>query len=248
MKFTLVAALASIMAIADARARIPNIFSAGISSTQSERVSAIKERIATEGKLSPKEYEYSALIDHFTNHGAGSDTYQMRYLVDDTYFDKDNGPIIFYAGNEGDVYTFFDNSGFMTTTLAEKFGALVVFGEHRYFGTSMPFGDNSFDKDNLKYLTVEQAMMDYVEFMIDYKKTNGLEDRAVIVGGGSYGGMLSAWLRMKYPHVFQGALAASAPILFFEGYVSPNAYDDIATNDFRKADAECPDMIKAGFE
>ena len=155
MKFTLVAALASIMAIADARARIPNIFSAGISSTQSERVSAIKERIATEGKLSPKEYEYSALIDHFTNHGAGSDTYQMRYLVDDTYFDKDNGPIIFYAGNEGDVYTFFDNSGFMTTTLAEKFGALVVFGEHRYFGTSMPFGDDSFDKDNLKYLTVE---------------------------------------------------------------------------------------------
>jgi len=172
----------------------------------------------------------------------------MRYLVDDTYFDKENGPILFYAGNEGDVWTFFDNSGFMTTTLAEKFGALVVFGEHRYFGTSMPFGDESFNKDNLAYLTVEQAMMDYVEFMTDYKKTNGLEDRAVIVGGGSYGGMLSAWLRMKYPHVFQGALAASAPILFFDGYVDPNAYDDIATSDYRKADEQCPDMIKAGFE
>ena len=48
--------------------------------------------------------------------------------------------------------------------------------------------------------------------------------------------MLSAWLRMKFPHVFQGALAASAPILFFDGYVSPNAYDDIATDDYRKAD------------
>ena len=45
-------------------------------------------------------------------------------------------------------------------------------------------------------------MMDYVEFMLDYKYMSGLEDRAVIVGGGSYGGMLSAWLRMKYPHVF----------------------------------------------
>jgi len=106
----------------------------------------------------------------------------------------------------------------------------------------MPFGDESFDKDNLKYLTVEQAMEDYVEFMYDYKRTNELMDRAVIVGGGSYGGMLSAWLRMKYPHVFQGALAASAPILFFDGYVSPDAYDDIATDDYRKAGGQaCPD-------
>ena len=172
----------------------------------------------------------------------------MRYLVDETYFNKDTGPIIFYAGNEGDVYTFFDNSGFMTTTLAEEFGALVVFGEHRYYGTSMPFGDDTFERENLKYLSVEQAQMDYVEFMINFKKEQGLEDRAVIVGGGSYGGMLSAWLRMKYPHVFQGALAASAPILFFDGYVSPNAYDDIATSDFAKADAQCPVNIKAGFE
>jgi hypothetical protein len=38
----------------------------------------------------------------------------------------------------------------------------VVFGEHRYFGLSMPFGDNSFDRENLVYLTVEQAMMDFV--------------------------------------------------------------------------------------
>lgn len=196
----------------------------------------IKAKIATEGKLNPQEYYYDATIDHFTNHGAGSETYKMRYLVDDTYFDKENGPIIFYAGNEGDVWTFFDNSGFMTTTLAEQFGALVVFGEHRYFGTSMPYGDASFDKDHLNMLTVEQAMMDYVEFMLDFKTEKGLQDRAVIVGGGSYGGMLSAWLRMKYPHVFQGALAASAPILFFDGYVSPNAYDDIATADYQKAD------------
>jgi dipeptidyl-peptidase-2 len=43
----------------------------------------------------------------------------MRYLVDRTYFNEENGPIIFYAGNEGDVWTFWDNSGFMTTTLAK---------------------------------------------------------------------------------------------------------------------------------
>jgi len=140
-----------------------------ISQTTDQRIRNIKSKIATESNLSPQELYYDATIDHFTNHGAGSATYKMRYLVDDTYFNEETGPIIFYAGNEGDVWTFFDNSGFMTTTLAEQFGALVVFGEHRYYGTSMPFGDESFDRDNLKYLTVEQAMNDYSEFMIDFK-------------------------------------------------------------------------------
>jgi Serine carboxypeptidase S28 len=68
----------------------------------------------------------------------------MRYLIDRTYFDQTNGPIIFYAGNEGDIWTFWDNFGFMRNTLAKEFGALVVFGEHRYYGESMPFGDQSF--------------------------------------------------------------------------------------------------------
>ena len=93
----------------------------------------------------------------------------MRYLVDKTYFKPESGPILFYAGNEGDVWTFWDNSGFMTTTLAQEFGALVIFGEHRYFGESMPFGDASYDRKNLTFLTAEQAMYDYVELIRDVK-------------------------------------------------------------------------------
>lgn len=58
---------------------------------------------------------------------------------------------------------------------------------------------------NTKYLTVEQAMMDYViliqEIRYNYTATDGPE-LACIVGGGSYGGMLAAWLRMKYPSTF----------------------------------------------
>ena len=104
-------------------------------------------------------------IDHFTSHGADSPTYPMRYLVDRTYFNAETGPILFYAGNEGDVWSFFDNSGFMTKTLAERFGALVVFGEHRYFGESMPYGAASFEKQNLTMLSVEQAMWDYVDLI-----------------------------------------------------------------------------------
>ena len=128
---------------------------------------------------------------------------------------------------------------------------MTIWGEHRYFGKSMPYGDDSFKKENLDMLTVEAAMNDYVDLIKTIKETEGLQDRAVIVGGGSYGGMLSAWLRMKYPQWFQGALAASAPILFFDGYVTPDAYDIIATGSYAassKGETDCSDLISDGFD
>lgn len=42
-------------------------------------------------------------------------------------------------------------------------------------------------------------MLDYVDLIQYLKSSEGLEDRAVIVVGGSYGGMLATWLRIKYP-------------------------------------------------
>lgn len=102
----------------------------------------------------------------------------------------------------------------MTTTLAKEWGALVVLGEHRYFGQSWPVEEETaLEAGNNRYLTVENTMMDYVELVKYIKVQYKAQDKAVITFGGSYGGMLSAWLRMKYPHVFQGAMAASAPIL-----------------------------------
>merc|ERR1740121_1331262 len=70
---------------------------------------------------------------------------------------------------------------------------------------------------HLQYLTMEQAMADYAALIRDVTARWDTADSAVIGFGGSYGGMLSAWLRMKYPQTLHGAISGSAPILAFKG-------------------------------
>ena len=100
----------------------------------------------------PLQKTYQTKLDHYSL--AGDTTFQARYIIDDQYWvasEQDSSaarPILFYCGNEGDIWGFYENSGFITETLAKKWGGLVVFAEHRYFGQSMPFGKASLDKGN----------------------------------------------------------------------------------------------------
>jgi lysosomal Pro-X carboxypeptidase len=80
---------------------------------------------------------------------------------------------------------------------------LVIYGEHRYFGESWPVEKSTaFEPENNIYLTVEQAMADYVQLIKFIRKDKNMGDRACIVFGGSYGGMLAGWLRQKFPQTF----------------------------------------------
>lgn len=187
--------------------------------------------------------------------------WQQKILVSTAHFNKDDktAPVFFYAGNEGAIENFFTNSGFVTETLAKEFGAAVIFAEHRFFGDSMPGGSVEAAKmpEVYKYLTTEQAQQDYVN-LINYMKNPAKDDinavnfqkldlakRPIIVVGGSYGGMLAAWLRMKYPHIFAGALASSAPLMFSPETVSPYAFNEAITNQYKAQNLLCPTFIKA---
>ena len=170
-----------------------------------------------------KLFWYDNLIDHFS-WSLGDKTFEQRVFVCDKYWRQDNGvdgtrgPIFFYTGNEADVTLYLNATGFMWEN-APEVGALLVFAEHRYYGESKPFGAD--DMSNLQYLTSEQALADYAD-LIEYLKTDfGAVKSPVIAFGGSYGGMLSSWFRMKYPHVVDGAFAASAPIWSFLGEYPP---------------------------
>ncbi|KAJ7379589.1 Dipeptidyl peptidase 2 [Desmophyllum pertusum] len=147
-------------------------------------------------------------LDHFNF--VQVETFKQRYIYTDQYWNG-NGPIFFYTGNEGPIPGFWDNSGFVFEA-AEKFNALVIFGEHRYYGESMPFGSSSFDHDKVGYLTVEQALADFAVLVTGLKIQFKATQSKVVAFGGSYGGMLSAYMRFKYPNVIDVALAASAPI------------------------------------
>ncbi len=59
--------------------------------------------------------------------------------------------------------------------------------EHRYFGLSLPFGNESYTTENLQYFTLENVMADAVTFMdIVKKNVTGAEASKVIVVGGAY--------------------------------------------------------------
>uniref|UniRef100_A0A914UMN4 Lysosomal Pro-X carboxypeptidase n=1 Tax=Plectus sambesii TaxID=2011161 RepID=A0A914UMN4_9BILA len=142
-------------------------------------------------------------IDHFAY--TDSRTFKLRYLINlDNY--KPGGPIFFYTGNEGPIDGFANNTG-LVWDLSLKFKAAVVFAEHRFYGETLPFGNNSYTNvSNLGYLSSEQALADYA-VLIGYLKSTVIPNAAnapVIAFGGSYGGMLAAWFRIKYPHVVVG--------------------------------------------
>mmetsp|Transcript_8280 Transcript_8280/g.34770 ORF Transcript_8280/g.34770 Transcript_8280/m.34770 type:complete len:540 (+) Transcript_8280:65-1684(+) len=201
---------------------------------------------------------FTQTIDHFgfTEPPGGSYTYQQRYYVCDDYWRRansthGNGPIFFYTGNEADVTLYINNTGLMWQT-APEFGALLIFAEHRYYGQSLPFGADS--NDHLEYLSSEQALADYAEMIYTLKKVWDCEDSAVIGFGGSYGGMLASWMRMKYPSALDGAIAASAPIMAFAGenpQTREEAYYRIVTRDatpIAQASEMCTTNVQSSWD
>ncbi|KAI3989122.1 hypothetical protein MKX01_033158 [Papaver californicum] len=154
---------------------------------------------------------FNQTLDHFSpiNHVR----FQQRYYEFLDYFRAPDGPIFLKICGESSCNGITND---YLSVLAKKFGAAIVTLEHRYYGKSSPF--NTLSTENLKYLSSKQALFDLAVFRQFYqeslnKKLNRSKtDNPWIVFGVSYSGALSAWFRLKFPHLTCGSLASSAVV------------------------------------
>jgi hypothetical protein len=143
-------------------------------------------------------------------------------------------------GGEGPASPIDVGGHFILNEYAQRFNALVLSIEHRFYGKSVPTRDLS--NANLRFLNSEQAyhlppephtrciphipslfvaracaavrrLADFAVFRQYISEKLALPKTTKWVAfGGSYSGALSAWFRLKYPHLVDGSLATSAPI------------------------------------
>ncbi|XP_078447905.1 putative serine protease EDA2 isoform X2 [Wolffia australiana] len=161
--------------------------------------------------LTTEERWFNQTLDHF----APSDHrhFRQRYFEYLGYVEDPQAPIFLIIGGEGTSRGISNN---YIAVLAKKFGAAIVSLEHRYYGKSSPFELHT--TENLRYLSSKQALSDlavfhhYYQELVNTRYNRSGVENPWFVFGGSYSGALSAWFRLKFPHLTCGSLASSAVV------------------------------------
>ncbi|XP_052181871.1 uncharacterized protein LOC127794661 [Diospyros lotus] len=234
------------------------LFSTSVSSSPHKipKLSPLLETILAStkpGSLSDdfKTFFYNQTLDHFNYRPESYAIFQQRYVINFKHWGGANtsSPILAYLGAEAPLDGDLTGVGFLTEN-APRFNALQVYIEHRYYGKSIPFGtlEEALKNASLRgYFNSAQAIADYAELLLYLKKNLTAQHSPVIVVGGSYGGMLASWFRLKYPHIALGALASSAPILYFDHITPQNGYYSIVTKDFKEESESCYRAIRESW-
>eukprot|EP00746_Dinoflagellata_sp_MGD_P008548 gnl/MRDRNA2_/MRDRNA2_117124_c0_seq1.p1 gnl/MRDRNA2_/MRDRNA2_117124_c0~~gnl/MRDRNA2_/MRDRNA2_117124_c0_seq1.p1 ORF type:complete len:612 (+),score=81.37 gnl/MRDRNA2_/MRDRNA2_117124_c0_seq1:118-1953(+) len=210
-----------------------------LSEDRDAEVDAISQRDTHEFEI----LHYNQTLDHFNRQNDG--TFSQRYFVLSAYYKGHGSPIFAYCGGEqGDLYQEWDRYGFVLE-LAKDVGALVIYMEHRFFGYSAPFGDQSFARGphRLGLLSVEQSIEDYATILREYKHGGH-----ILTFGGSLSGSLAALMRVRYPALVDMAYASSAPVMGYSGFADQYAWRARVTENWARYGGEdCPQLVRNGF-
>ncbi|KAK5579541.1 hypothetical protein RB653_009225 [Dictyostelium firmibasis] len=167
---------------------------------------------------------FTQTLDHFNFQN--NQTFQQKYYVNDQYYNYQNGgPIILYINGEGPVSSPPYSSDDAVVIYAQALNCMIVTLEHRFYGESSPFSELTVE--NLQYLSHQQALEDLATFIVSYQ--NQLKNAGHIVTiGGSYSGALSAWFRIKYPHITVGSIASSGVVHAILDFTAFDSYLTVA--------------------
>lgn len=100
--------------------------------------------------------------------------------------------------------------------------------------------------ENLRYLSVDQALADLAYFIVEIKKEPGKENSPVVLVGGSYAATMVTWFKQKYPDLAVGAWASSAPLFAKADFVE---YKEIVGAAIREVGGEkCYDLVKNAID
>lgn len=187
-------------------------------------------------------------LDHFDlEDGKTPMTYQQRYYVNEEYWKKPDGPVFIFIGGEGELSPYNMMEGH-TVEMAQNFGALLFGVEHRFYGESI--NKDGLKMDQMQYLNSQQALADLAAFHgFASNKYQLTSKNTWVCFGGSYPGALSAWFRLKYPHLVYASVASSAPV---RAQVNFEGYNEVVVaslgNPIVGGSKECTGNISAAFQ
>jgi pimeloyl-ACP methyl ester carboxylesterase len=189
---------------------------------------------------------FSQLLNHSS---PSSSTFHQRHQFYDLRPHSPGDAVLFYAGpeNAANAYT-------MSCTALLQFAQQVnasgiIAAEHRFFGASWP---DNVTKDNyrwvMSHLTLDNILADYAAIISSFTRQGGHYDSGrVIVFGGSYGGFLSAMMRIKHPDVVFAAVASASPVHLTGSGVDTGLWYDSVAEIFSQQDGQCARAVASVF-
>lgn len=157
------------------------------------------------------QYNFTMPLDHFPDNPRyappSNATFQQYYWIDDKSYIP-GGPIIVWTIGEDSSYDLTNiNPGLFQDVLNATNGLLLIWPQRYYSGGNI-VPDYVFTTENLRFHSTEQAMADLAYFsrriqFPGHENANLTSPGTPwILIGGSYGGVISAFSRIQYPHLF----------------------------------------------
>ncbi|PMD15664.1 putative serine peptidase, partial [Hyaloscypha hepaticicola] len=164
---------------------------------------------------------FDQLIDH---NDPALGTFSQRYWWSTQFYGPPGSPVILFTPGEEPALDDYGRSYYLgytadntlTGQYAKAVGGAGIVLEHRYWGNSTPV--SNLTVDNLRFLTIDQAIQDMVYFAnnvklpFDHNGSANADKCPWVLVGGSYSGALTAWTAVTSPGTFWAYHASSAPV------------------------------------